>query len=152
MAQASRGSVEVVKFMKEIVSERLGKDAFVKMIKGTCFDPSRRYRAWVIEIKKVELVEFLMSLESFDHTIVDVHGYTPLHHAAAFGRLRAVKSFLEASRFSKDERLRMEYLKMKTEDGSTAIDLARRGEKWEIFDVSLKTLSLFHVLRMVTNE
>ncbi len=84
-----------------------------------------------------------MSLEELDHTIGRTSPYgaladwTPLHMAAEKGHLRNIKALLEASRFSKKEE-KMKYLKMKTDDGSTALDLARKKKKTDVVEVSLR--------------
>ncbi len=82
----------------------------------------------------VETVAFLMTFEELDHKIADENGETSLHRFAKFGFLKCVKALLEASRFSKKD-VKMEYLEMKTKDGSMAIDLARKNNKTEVVEV-----------------
>ncbi len=155
---ASRhGHLDILKFIRKVVIERLGKDAFVKML-----NTPNKYGQTSLYIaaakNKPKAVEFLMALEECDHKIASkapyTDGYTPLHIAANGGKLEAVKSLLEASRFSKDEKLKMEYLEMKTKYGSKAIDLARKERKLEVVEVSLNALafSAFLCFMFCANE
>ncbi len=136
--------------MTQIVIERLGNDAFVKMLNKP--DKNGKTSLYLAgERNKPKVVECLMALEECNHTIANKHGYiyTPLHAAAEKGYLEVVKSLLEASRFSKDEKMKMEYLEMKAKDGSKAIDLARKHEKLEVVEVRFKhSFSFLHVARM----
>ncbi len=133
----------MLKFIKEIVIERLGKDAFVKMLNI----PVNRHGETILYIaaenNKPKVVQFLMAWEECDHTIASKYrspisvGGTPLHIAAKKCHLQVVKILLEASRFSKDEKKKMEYLEMQANEEIKAIDLARTYENLEVVEVSL---------------
>ncbi len=150
---ASTGNLEMLKFIKKIVIERLGKEEFVKMLnRNTDFGITPLHVA--ADKNKPKAVEFLMALEECDHRKAAENGCTPLHTAAC-KRLGVVKILLEASRFSNDEKLRREYLEMKKESGKTALDKAkssrsRSGPK--VIEVSLKSSFSLFTYEFCANE
>ncbi len=139
--------LEVVKFIRKLVIERLGKDAFVKMLNRPNKDgETTLYLA--ANYGSAQLVEYLMSLEECDHAIACKSWVaTPLHIAVLHGNLDVVKRLLEAPRFTKDEKLRREYLDMKFERRNstlhTPFHIAKTYKKFKVLEVSLTVLSLF---------
>ncbi len=86
------GNVQIVEYLLQIISKRLGKEEMVRSLNGASkHGLNTNLLACAAGEGHVEVVSYLLSFKETDVNMGDKDGTTPLHFASGMGHLEVVK-------------------------------------------------------------